>query len=57
MDMRRAAVWLCEAETKGPQGEGYSGVTTRALRWKARLSEDDEEDEWACCHLTSMLLK
>ncbi|KAF8075891.1 hypothetical protein FPV67DRAFT_1469670 [Lyophyllum atratum] len=33
-DLKNAASWLCEAESKH-DGEGWAGVTTRAKQWKA----------------------
>ncbi|KAH9946602.1 alpha/beta-hydrolase [Amylocystis lapponica] len=42
-DLTRAAAWLCDAEGRG--AEGYSGVTRRALRWKAGFGEDGDA-EW-----------
>lgn len=45
--MTRACNWLCKAEDagKGCQGEGYSGVTKRALKGKAGLGQEGDE-EW-----------
>ncbi|OCH93230.1 alpha/beta-hydrolase [Obba rivulosa] len=46
-DMTRACNWLCKAEDsgKGCKGEGYTGVTKRALKGKAGLGEEGD-DEW-----------
>ena len=43
-DLRRAASWLCEAE-KEQRGDGYGGVTARALKGKTGFGNDDDE-EW-----------
>ncbi|KAI0786513.1 hypothetical protein C8Q75DRAFT_808486 [Abortiporus biennis] len=42
-DLTRVASWLCEAEREG-KGEGYTGVTKRALKMKAGLQGGD--DKW-----------
>ena len=43
LDLRNAAMWLCEAEANGEKaGEGWSAVIQRARRWKA--GEENEED-------------
>ncbi|KAI0922103.1 hypothetical protein AcW2_006890 [Taiwanofungus camphoratus] len=47
-DLKRGAMWLCKAEDAGKDKEdheGYSGVTKRALKWKAGLGEEGDE-EW-----------
>ncbi|OBZ71967.1 hypothetical protein A0H81_08119 [Grifola frondosa] len=45
-DLTRAAAWLCAAEGKGKdtEGEGYSTVTRRALKWKAGMRNTQYED-------------
>lgn len=40
-DLRRAATWLCEAEKEG-RGDGYGGVTGRALKSKTRFGKPDD---------------
>jgi len=40
-DLKNAALWLCEAETKH-EGEGWAGVTTRAKQWKAGAGSPDD---------------
>ncbi|KAJ3519608.1 hypothetical protein NM688_g9276 [Phlebia brevispora] len=43
-DLRRAASWLCEAE-KDRRGDGYGGVSARALKAKTGFGKDGDE-EW-----------
>jgi hypothetical protein len=48
-DLRRAAAWLSEAESRG-WGDGYGGVTGRALKAKARFLKNDDS-QWVGCIL------
>lgn len=43
-DTRNAALWLCEAEGRS-EGEGYSGIISRARRWKSGKG-NPEDPEW-----------
>ena len=46
-DLRNAALWLCDAESNGKVGEGWSAVTSRAKQWKAGAGSKDDPD-WVC---------
>ncbi|TDL29019.1 alpha/beta-hydrolase [Rickenella mellea] len=42
-DMTRASLWLCNAQQRG-EGDGYGGVTKRALKWNAGYGAGDDPD-------------
>lgn len=43
-DLRNAALWLCDAESNGKTGEGWTAVTSRAKQWKAGTGSKDDAD-------------
>ena len=45
-DLTRAATWLCEVEKEG-RGEGYGGVTARALKYQTGFGKYGDQD-WVC---------
>lgn len=46
-DLRNAALWLCDAESNGKAGEGWTTVTSRARQWKAGTGSKDDP-HWVC---------
>lgn len=54
-DLRRATAWLSEAESEG-RGEGYGGVTGRALKAKTGFGKGDDPQWVSCLHTCIMLI-